>query len=884
MNRMMRAIRRGWQGRDGAERELDAEVGAYLEGLVEEKVARGMTGEAARREALMELGGREQVKEAVRDVRFGVWLENLVKDFSYGARLLVKSPGFTAVAVLTLALGMGPNIAIFSFVNGILLQPLPYAQPQRLVQLFHSNPKFTDGGDSLPVSPPTFVDWQTQSKTLESVAACATSTQVLTGGEPERVSSAGVHGPLFATLGVQPLLGKVFSPEVEKLGAEKQVIVSYGVWQRRLGGRSNVIGETLQVSSQPHTIVGVMPRGFSYPEGTDVWLPLAFDPGEMKERFSMYLEVIGRLRAGSSVAEAQAEIALITQQALRESPQGKDFGARVASLREETVREVRPSLMLLFAAGGLVVLIACVNVANLLLARGAARSRDLAVRAALGAGRGRLMQQLLSEALLIALAGGALALLGAGWSLASLRAVSPASLPRMDNVRMDAAVVLYSMLLAALTTILFGLLPVWRATRLNLSDSLKEGSRSNIGGTQGAFRYALVVAETCLSLILLVAAGLLLRTLWTTLSVNPGFDARNVLTADVYLPRAKYPDDAKRAAFSRAVLEKLKVVPGVEAASLTTQLPLSGARMSYGFLLEGETELSEGNRMPGTKGNPRAADLRFVSPDYFRVMRMPVLRGRGITEQDLAGAAESIVINEVMAEKYWPGQNPLGKRIRLARGDQPAWREIVGVVGSVRHASLRKPPAAEMYVSWDQQTVSFFRLAVRTAADPAQWAVAVRQAVWSVDKDQPVSRVRPMEGVVLSSVADTGFFGVLFGVFAGLALLLAAFGIYSVMAYSVTQRTREIGIRMALGARGGEVLRLFLREGLRVTLVGIVLGTAGALYASRWVEKLLYGVTRTDPVTFALVTAVLIITALAACLVPALRATRVDPLEALRHE
>lgn len=871
MKRIRRILGRAFR-LEAVDGELDAEVRAYLEGLTAEKVAAGMSPDKAQRAALMELGGREQVKEAVRDVRFGVWLENLAKDFVYGARLLAKNPGFAAVAVLTLALGMGPTIAIFSFVNGILLRPLPYPEAETLVQLFQTSNKSTGLRENLPVSPPTFVDWRAQSKTVERICAYSTITHVLTGGEPERVSGAGVTAGFFDTLGVQPLLGQPFGPETEKPGAENQVILSYGVWQRRLGGRSNVIGETLQVSSKPYTIAGVMPRDFSFPEGTEIWLPLAFEPGEMKERLSFYLEVIGRQRPGVSLENTQAEFSAISAQIANECSGCKDLGARVAPLHEELVKGVRPTLALLFAAVGLVLLIACVNVANLLLARGVARERDLAVRAALGAGRRRLMQQLLSEGLLLALAGGTLGVLTAGWSLDALRAISPVSLPRLANVQVEAGVLAFSFLLAVTTTLLFGLVPAWSATRLNLSDSLKEGGRGSIGGGRLTLRSGLVVAEVGLSLVLLAGAGLMLRTLWGLLSIHPGFDARNVLTADVYLPRGKYGNDATRAEFARAALEQIRGVPGVESASLTSHLPLGGGRMAYGLAIEGHAQ-----------GELPAADLRFASPEYFKTMRIPVLRGRGLTEQDVAGATPVVVINQTMAAKYWPGQDSIGQRIQISRQGE-SWREVVGVVGDTRHASLRSAPVPEMYAPWSQATNSVFRLAIRTAGDPAHWASDVRQAVWAVDKDQPVTRLRPMEAVVLSSAAETRFFAVLFATFAGLALLLAAFGIYSVMAYTVTQRTREIGIRLALGARPGEVMNLVIGHGLRLAIVGIVLGVAGAAYASRWVEKLLYGVTRTDPFTFAAVAAVLLAAVLIACFMPARRATRVDPLVALRHE
>ncbi len=863
------------------ERELDSEVRAYLDALVDEKVSAGMNREEARRAASMELGGVEQVKEAVREALMGARVENLWKDFVYGARLLAKSPGVTAVAVLTLALGMGPGIAIFSFVDGILLRPLPYPQPERIVQVFQTN--HDNGRMDLPVSPPNYADWLAQTQSLERMTAYAWSSEVLTGGVPERVTSAVIAGDFFGAFGVAPILGRPFGADAQQQAA--QVILSYGVWQRRLGGRASVVGETISVGARPHTVAGVMPRGFNHPAGAELWVPLVFAPGEMKERNSHYLDVAARLKPGVALAGAQGEMDVIGRRLGAQYPESnKQYGVRVVSLHEEMVRGVRPALGMLFGAVALVLLIACVNVANLLLARGAARQRDMAMRAALGAGRLRLAQQLLSEGFLIAAASGVLGTLVAWWSLDGLRSLSPVQLPRLEAVTLDPRVIAFAVLLMFLTTLLFGLAPAWQAARVQVSESLKEGARGSGGAGHARLRSALVVAEVALSLVLLVGAGLVLRALWGLLSTPPGFDANNVLTADLYLARGKHGEHASRAQFIEAVLEKARAIPGVETASMAVHLPLGGTTMTYGFLMEGDPEKPSRDERTG-QAAMKVAGLRLVTSDYLRTMRIPVLRGRGITARDVAGAPEVALVNQAMAAKYWPGADPIGKKVRIARqATGPAWREVVGIVGDVRHHALHKPPEPEIYLALAQQSAHLLRVALRTSGHPAASAQALREAVWAVDKDQPVVRVRPMTAVVLNSVAETRFYGLLLGLFAGLALLLAGAGIFSVMAYVVTQRTREMGIRLALGAQRADVLRMVVSGGMKLALAGVALGLAAGVYATRWVEKLLFSVKPWDAPTFAGASILLLGVAAIACLVPARRATQVDPLVALRHQ
>lgn len=806
-------------------------------------------------------------------MRSSFHIENLWHDIRYAVRQLRQQPGFTAVAIATLTLGIGASTAIFSVVNAVLLRPLPYPEPERLMVVDRTS--FKRGGVAVPFSPPDYVDFHEQTRTLLHFGVGYSRSAILTGGEPERLDAASATAGFLAALGVRPKFGRLFSPEDERNGAPPIVLVGHALWQRRFNSDPGLIGRVLTVDDQPRTVVGILPAGIKYPLEGDIWLPVQFEPGEMQERSSRYLHGLARLAPGVTPAQAQSELDTIAQRLAQLYPESdKNFGATAVPLLENVVGDIRPTLFYLLGAVGFVWLIACANIANLMLSRAASREREMAVRAALGAARARLAAQLLTESTLVALVGGAAGFALGRWCLAALVILRPANLPRLDEVSFDARVFAFAAAISALAGLLFGLAPALRASRPDWGLSLKAGAQTTaVAYTR--MRAALVVAQISLSLVLLAGAGLMLRTMWTLLSTPPGFDPKNVLVADIFLSPLKYADDSKRAAFLDAVLERLRALPGVESAGSTTNLPLAGGSMVFAFVMDGQ---------PQGHGQTASANFRAVSPRYHSLMRIPLRRGRYLDDRDRPGSSDVAVINEAMARQFWPGEDPIGRRIRIARQGEPAWREIVGIVGNIRHGGLHQEPSPEMYVPYTQQAWRFLRLAVRTTGDPAALAPALRKSVWAVDRDQPVSRVRTMDDVVAASMGETRFYSLLLGIFAMLALGLASVGIYGVMSYAVAARTREIGIRLALGAQRQSIFRLVLARGARLTALGIVLGLTGALAATRGIEKLLYGVQPTDALTFASVATVLAVVALLACWLPARRATRVDPAITLRYE
>ncbi len=734
---------------------------------------------------------------------------------------------------------------------------------------------FKRGGVAVPFSPPDYVDFHEQTRTLSHFGVGYSRSAILTGGEPERLNAASATAGFLAALGVRPKFGRLFSPDDERNGAPPIVLVGHALWQRRFNSDPGLIGRVLTVDDQPHTVVGILPAGIKYPLEGDIWLPVQFEPGEMQERSSRYLHGLARLAPRVTRAQAQSELDTIAQRLAQLYPESdKNFGATAVPLLENVVGDVRPTLFYLLGAVGFVWLIACGNIANLMLSRAASREREMAMRIALGAGRARLAAQLLTESTLVALVGGAAGFALGRWCLAALVILRPANLPRLDEVSFDARVFAFAAAISALAGLLFGLAPALRASRPDWGLSLKAGAETTaVAYTR--MRAALVVAQISLSLVLLAGAGLMLRTMWTLLSTPPGFDPKNVLVADIFLSPLKYADDSKRAAFLDAVLERLRALPGVESAGSTTNLPLAGGSMVFGFVMDGQ---------PQGRGQTASANFRAVSPGYHSLMRIPLRRGRYLDDRDRPGSPDVAVINEAMARQFWPGEDPIGRRIRIARQGEPAWREIVGIVGNIRHGGLHQEPPPEMYVPYTQQPWRFLRLAVRTTGDPAALAPALRKSVWAVDRDQPVSRVRTMDDVVAASIGETRFYSLLLGIFALLALGLASVGIYGVMSYAVAARTREIGIRLALGAQRGTVFRLVLARGARLVTMGLAFGLAGALAATRGIEKLLYGVQPTDALTFASVAGVLALVALVACWLPARRATLVDPAITLRYE
>ncbi|HXG68904.1 MAG TPA: ABC transporter permease [Blastocatellia bacterium] len=804
-------------------------------------------------------------------------METLAQDIRYGVRTLVKNPGFTIVAVIALALGIGANSAIFTVVNGVILRPLPYEDPEELVLVWETRPARNIMRGVF--SPADFLDTRNQNQVFEDMAAFNGANITRTdGGEPERVRGNRVSHGFFSILGIQPALGRAFLPEDEKFGNHRVVILSHGYWQRRFAGDPDVIGKTLTLNSQPHTVIGILPAGFRFvwdSEEADMWLPLAFAEDKLA-RGSRYLPVIARLKPGVSREQAQAEmdaLAASLEQQYPDSNAGR--GVFVASMHEEIVGDIRLALYVLLAAVAFVLLIACANVANLLLARAAGRQREVALRLALGASRFRLVRQFLTESVLLSMFSGALGLVLALWGLDFLKAVSPGDIPRLNEIGLDFRALGFTLGISLLTGLLFGIAPALQASNLDLNEALKEGGRSaTVGFRRQRLRSLFVVAEVALALVLLIGAGLLIRSFLRLQEVKPGFDPNNVLTMAISLPEARYPKPEQQAAFFRQLLENLETLPGVETVGAVLPLPYSHSNYSYTFDIEGRPSAAPGERT--------AASWRAVSPDYFRAMRIPLLKGRAFTEQDVRNAEKVIIINETMAQRYFPDEDPIGKRMTIGINNITA--RIVGIVGDVKFAGLDSELSPEMYTPYPQTTAGVMNIVMRTTGDPASVIAAARSQAQLLDRDLPVYDIKPMEERLSESVAQPRFNTLLLTIFAAVALALAVVGIYGVMSYSVTQRTHEIGIRMALGAGRGDVLRLVVGQGMALALVGVGVGLAGAYFLTRWLESLLFGVTATDPATFAAISLLLVAVALFASYIPARRATKVDPMVALRHE
>jgi len=802
-------------------------------------------------------------------------MERLIQDVRYGGRMIWKRPGFAAVVLLTLALGIGANTAIFSVVNAVLLKPLPYRNAERLVWVAGN---VRGGTDRASVSPPDYVDYRAQNTVFEEFA---TSTSVpnpvnLTGaGEPERLTGARVTANYFRAFGVEPALGRVFGADEERAGPAQVAVLSDGLWRRRFGGDPSVVGKTLTLDGRAVTVVGIAPPEFQYPADTELWLPLDFSDPEMEIRAAHFLRPIGLLKKGVTLEQARAETDLIARRLEEQYPETNEgWSLNLVPLQEQVVGGVRTSLWVLLGAVGFVLLIACANVSNLMLARAAARRRELALRTALGASRWRVARQQLTESVLLSLAGGAAGLLLASWGVDVLVALGAGDIPRSREIGVDGRVLAFTAALSVLTGLAFGLLPALRSSRPDLNEVLKDAGRGTSGPGRGRVRSALVVAEIALALTLLVGAGLLIKSFVGLRSVNPGFDPANVLTVRIDLARARYAKPEQAAAFFGELQRRVAGLPGVEAAGMISELPLSGQPNDMYFHVAG--------RPPPTASETVTADYRRVNHDYFRAMRIPLLRGRGFREQEVTGDAKVIVINEALARNFFPDEDPLGRRLVINFG-VPEEFEIVGVARDVRHSSLEGEVYQMMYVP----TLRFGRtnLVVRTtSSDPLALATAVRGAVAAVDRDQPVSAVRTMEEVVSGSVAQQRFRTLLLAAFAGVALLLAGVGIYGVIAYSVTHRTHEIGIRMALGAGAFDILKLVVGQGMALALAGVAVGLLASLALTRVLSSLLFGVTATDTVTFAAVSLLLVAVSLLACYVPARRATKVDPMVALRYE
>jgi putative ABC transport system permease protein len=807
-------------------------------------------------------------------------MSTFLQDLRYGLRLLLKHKGFTAVAVIALGLGIGANTAIFSLVNGVLLRPLAFPEADRIIYIEGKNPAagITDSN----VSYLDFTDWSQQSDLFASTAAYWTGNAQFgaDGAEPERVPRAGVTAGFFSVLGIQPVLGRTFVPEDDKGWPQTVAIISHGLWKRRFGSDPGIIGKQVQMSARPLTVIGVMPPGFEYPEQTQVWVPTAVNLRD-EPRDNRMWSVIARLNAGIDLKQAQTRLSAVNAQLEKQFHEtNKGWDVSLWTLHERLVREVKPSLLALLGAVGFVLLIACANVANLLLARSAARQKEIAIRAAMGASRTRVLRQMLTESILLSAIGGLAGLVLSIWLTDLLMSMLPEGAPRLEQIGIDYRVLAFALGVSALTGILFGIIPALQASKLNVTSALKEGGRSGEGHRRTSARSLLLVGEVALSLMLLVGAGLLIKSFLRLQEVRPGFNPHNVLIANLALQNPKYKDNQQFVEFFRQLKERLEAVPGVEAAGGSVNLPLnaSGYAIGRGFIPEGR---------PLTVDEAKDAMFSTITGDYFRALQIPLLSGRTFEPRDDADGPKVVIINETAAKRHFGSPTAaIGKRLSIWAGfrghDETAMHEIVGVVGDTKTGSLSGDGGMQIYVPHAQDSQwNFMGLVIRTARDPAAFAATLRHEVQALDKDQPIYNVRTMDDVVARSLGTRRVSMQLFAVFACAALLLAAIGIYGVMAYSVTQRTQEIGIRMALGAQRSDVLRLVIRQGVALTLIGIVVGVGGAFALTRVIGNLLFGVTATDPLTFGGIALLLLFVALVACYLPARRAARLDPIRAL---
>jgi putative ABC transport system permease protein len=818
-------------------------------------------------------------------------METLWQDVRYSARTLRNKPGFTLIAILTLALGIGANTAIFSVVHAVLLRPLAFKAPEQLVRVTGDFQKINV--EDVGLSVPELFDYRDRSDLFQQISGIYPIDANITWvDQPERVEALLVDTNYFSILGVDAQLGRVFQQEDYQPGIAEVAVISDGLWRRRYGADPNVIGKKFRLDNDLYVIVGVAPPDFRHPgrglqTEVEVWAPtgwIASPFGEPRRTAYFMAGAIARLKPGITVASAQSQLDAFAEHLRKEYPndypEKSGWTPRVASLHEDLVGNVRPALLVLLGAVAFVLLIACANVANLLLARAAARHREIAIRRALGAGRLRLVRQLLTESLLLSLTGGALGILIAVWSIDALVKLSPTNIQRLGNVSVNGAVLGFTLAISLLTGLIFGLVPAVQASNPDLQETLKDAARGTTAGAhRSRLRNLMIVSEFALALMLLISAALLMRSFWRLQNVDPGFAAENVLTARLWLPQPNLPETgpyfkhSSRVAFYKQVLDRLAALPGVEMVGGTTRLPFDGNRSSASFFIESQsTESTEVN----------LAQIAATSPGYFGAIGIPLIRGRLFTEQEDENAPGAIVVNQSFAQKFFPNEEALGKRIKLGRQSQ--WLTIIGIVRDVKNEGLDVEARPQMYRSILQASNLLLTLVIRTAANPSSLSQAVRSEVRSVDPDMPVFGIQTMEEVMANAVVQRRFAMVLLGMFALIALALSSVGIYGVIAYSVGQRTHEIGVRMALGASSRNVLQLIMLQGVKLTLLGVAVGIAGALAVTRFLAFLLFGITATDPITFAGITLLLLIVALAACYVPARRAMKVDPIIALRHE
>jgi len=878
------------------EAEIVEELSQHLEDEYERALSCGTSEEEARQQVLEQLNtpdllqrelkhverrGSENPIELGTEGKINVFAD-LRQDLRYGLRTLAKNPAFTSIAIVALALGIGANSAIFSVVDAVLLRPLPFKKPEQLVMLWENATHL--GFPKNTPSPANFLDWQKQAGAFTGMAAMVERSFNLTGvGEPERLDGRRVSANLFDLLGVRAVLGRTFVPDDDRPGSHV-VLLSYSLWQRRFGSDPSVIGRALALNGESYTVIGIMPRFVQLPgfanRNDQLWVPIAFPPEEAAQRGNHFLEVIARMKPGITLKQAQAEMETIAARLAQQYPDyNTRLGAVVVPLHEEVVGDIKPALLILLGAVGFVLLIACANVANLLLARAAVRQKEIALRLALGASRSRLTRQFLTESVLLAMFGAGLGLLLALGGIRILKTFIPATISQVQTINIDARVLIFTGLVAVLTGIAFGLAPALQASHLNLNDTLKEGGRDAGGGRKGnRLRGLLVIGEVAVSFVLLIGAGLLINSFFHLRNLEPGFRADHLLTMKVDLSEVKYPDRERRAAFFDEVIRRVGALPGVQSAAVAGNLPLTYNGDSMNISVEGVPD-------PPPDQRPDVI-FRAIGPGYFGTMGISIIRGRDFTDQDKADSKNVVVISEKTAQHFWPGQDPIGRRLRPGSStSNTPWREVIGIVKDVRQNDFIAPPKMQMYFTYSQlKDLAPNALVIRTSIEPLSLAASARDAIWSVDKDQTVADIDTMEHIVAEAVARQRFSMLLLGLFATLALLLASVGIYGVMTYSVAQRTHEIGIRIALGARRADVLQMTIKQGLRLVGAGMILGLAAAFILTRVLESLLFGISATDPVTFFGISLVLLAVAILASYLPALRATKVDPIIALRAQ
>jgi predicted permease len=854
--------------RKKVEEELDKELRFHLDQHTTELIANGRDPEEARRQARLALGGPEQVKEKCRDARGTRWLEDMLRDLLYGVRMLLRQPGYSLIAIGTLALGIGTNTAIFSVVNAVLLRPLPYENPGQLVRLWADN----SGGrtDQNSFAPADITDFRDHLTAFEAIGLfdIGLSANLIGGAQPERVNGSEATPGLFTVLRVKPILGRTFLPDETEVAQSKVALISESLWRRRFGADPNFAGRSVQLDGVSFTVVGVLPASFKFPENVDLWLPFSFTASDWKnDRQHQYVQSVGRIRQGITLTQARAELESIIQRISPIFPASrKKWGVTLIPMHEQVVGKVSSTLWILFGAVSFVLLIACVNVANLLLARTAARQQEIAIRVALGAGRPRIVKQFLTESLLLAVIGGGAGVLLAVGAIKLFSVSLLTVLPRADEVTVDGWVLLFTTTISIVTGIVFGLAPALQASNPNLNETLKEGG-GHLSGSRAGLKSLLVVSEIALSLVLLVGAGLLVKSFLRLQNVDAGFNPHKVLTMQVTLPNKQYPDTARQNSFVEQSLEKIEPLPGVKSAAATINLPLDNV---WGL----------GYWVPGHDNNPNQfADNAYITPKYFLTMGISISKGRDFLARDTSASAPVVIISESLARRHFHDENPLGQRLNTGVN-----REIIGVVGDVKPNGLERESAPTIYLPYAQKQTkaTFFTYTIRTEQQPLNLAGAVEKEIRNLDKNLPVANIRTMEQVVSTSLAQRRLTMLLLGIFALTAVALAAVGIYGVMSFSLAQRRREFGIRMALGAKGRDVLAIAIRQGMKQALLGVVLGLFGAFWLTGLLEGLLFGVLPTDPLTFAAVASLLVIVALLSCWFPARRATKVDPLVALR--